>query len=245
MTHTLSFFVRTGTLLGAGMLFATLCAAQAPAKPAAKPAAASKPAAKPAAKAPVKPVATLPTANEEQLAAANMALFGGYICDFGQVVDVVRHPRTDGYVDVRFGKELWTMKPVLSSTGALRLEDVKGRTLMLQIANKSMLMDVLVGRRLVDDCVHEKQREAIRQAANAPPGPSLLSGDVPAAASAPAASAALATAAASSASATAAASPISAAVPAISAPAISAPASVAPSSASAAASSASAASAAR
>ena len=50
------------------------------------------------------------------------------------------------------------MKPVLSSTGALRLEDVKGRMLMLQIANKSMLLDTQVGQRIVDGCVHEKQR---------------------------------------------------------------------------------------
>jgi len=50
------------------------------------------------------------------------------------------------------------MKPVLSSTGALRLEDVKGVGLLIQIANKSMLMDTKAGKRLVDDCVHEKQR---------------------------------------------------------------------------------------
>jgi hypothetical protein len=47
---------------------------------------------------------------------------------------------------------------VLSSTGALRLEAVKGNTLLLQIANKSMLMDQKAGRRVVDGCVHEKQR---------------------------------------------------------------------------------------
>jgi hypothetical protein len=52
------------------------------------------------------------------------------------------------------------MKPVSSSTGALRLEDVKGVALLLQIANKSMLMDTKVGQRLVDGCVHEKQRAA-------------------------------------------------------------------------------------
>jgi hypothetical protein len=56
----------------------------------------------------------------------------------------------------------WTMKPVLSHTGALRLEDVKGRMLMLQIANKSMLMDTQIGQRVVDNCVHEKQRERWR-----------------------------------------------------------------------------------
>ena len=56
-------------------------------------------------------------------------------------------------VDVVFGKNTYTMKPVLSSTGAVRLEDVKGKTLMLQIAYKSMLMDTQAGRRLVDECV--------------------------------------------------------------------------------------------
>jgi hypothetical protein len=45
----------------------------------------------------------------------------------------------------------------MSSTGALRLEDVTGRTLMLQIANKSMLMDTKIGQRLVDNCVHPEQ----------------------------------------------------------------------------------------
>ncbi|MBL8334946.1 MAG: hypothetical protein JNM08_17670 [Rubrivivax sp.] len=49
---------------------------------------------------------------------------------------------------------------MLSHTGALRLEDVKGRMLMLQIADKSMLMDTQIGQRVVDNCVHEKQREA-------------------------------------------------------------------------------------
>jgi hypothetical protein len=53
------------------------------------------------------------------------------------------------------------MKPVMSSTGALRLEDVKGRMLMIQIANKSMVMDTKIGQRLVDGCVHEKQRAFI------------------------------------------------------------------------------------
>jgi hypothetical protein len=39
-------------------------------------------------------------------------------------------------------------------------EDVKGVGLLIQIANKSMLMDTKAGKRLVDDCVHEKQRAA-------------------------------------------------------------------------------------
>lgn len=136
--------------------------AQTPA-PAPKRAPAKAPAAKPAA------TPELPAAGSEQVATAEMAHYGDYECEFGEVVTVERTPQHAGYVDVRHRKTLATMKPVLSSTGAVRLEDVKGRLLMLQIANKSMLMDTRVGQRLVDGCVHEKQREA----ASRPPGQSL------------------------------------------------------------------------
>jgi hypothetical protein len=47
----------------------------------------------------------------------------------------------------------------------VRLEDVKGTTLMVQIANKSMLLDVKGGHRIVDECVSPKQRELIEAAA--------------------------------------------------------------------------------
>ena len=69
--------------------------------------------------------------------------------------------KAPGYIDVKFQKAVYTMKPVQSSTGALRLEDVKGKTLWLQIANKSMLMDVKAGHRIVDGCTHASQREAM------------------------------------------------------------------------------------
>lgn len=136
---------------------------------AADPATPAKPAAKPAATAakkapPKKAEATLPQADQAQLDAAERTLFGPYQCDFNQTIDVSMNPKFPGYVDVAFGKKLFTMKPVSSSTGALRLEDVKGVTLLLQIANKSMLMDTKAGQRLVDNCVHEKQRAAAEAA---------------------------------------------------------------------------------
>jgi hypothetical protein len=132
---------------------------------AADPATPAKPAAKPAATAakkapPKKAEATLPAADQPQLDAAERTLYGPYECEFNQKIDVSINPKFPGYVDVAFGKKLFTMKPVSSSTGALRLEDVKGVALLLQIANKSMLMDTKVGQRLVDGCVHEKQRAA-------------------------------------------------------------------------------------
>lgn len=117
------------------------------------------PAAKPA---PAKKAASadkpLPAADQTQLDAAERTFFGPYDCDMKQSIDVGMNPKYPGYVDVKFGKQLFTMKPVLSSTGALRLEDVKGVGLLIQIANKSMLMDTKAGKRLVDSCVHEKQR---------------------------------------------------------------------------------------
>ena len=56
------------------------------------------------------------------------------------------------------------MKPVLSGTGAIRLEDVRGETLMVQIASKSMLLNVKTAQRIVDDCISPKQRELIAEA---------------------------------------------------------------------------------
>lgn len=120
---------------------------------------------------------SLPPADGDQTAAAGMVYLGHYSCEFSQSVNVTLDDKHPGYVDVTFGKSVYTMKPVLSSTGALRLEDVRGKTLLLQIAYKSMLMDVQGGRRLVDDCVSEKQLEAKRAAAGAPQQ-ALLSGPV-------------------------------------------------------------------
>jgi hypothetical protein len=140
------------------------------AKPATKPAkSARKPAPKPA--APVAPVeAPLPAASDEQKAAATIAHLGDYACEFDQTVSVLAHTKADGYLDVRHKTSTWVMKPVLSSTGALRLEDVKGRLLMIQIANKSMLMDTQLGQRLVDGCMHDRQREFAKTMDTAPGG---------------------------------------------------------------------------
>ena len=66
--------------------------------------------------------------------------------------------QVDGYVVVTFSSKAYTMKPVRSSTGALRLEEVAGGPmLMVQIPAKSMLMDTARGRRIVDACIHEEQ----------------------------------------------------------------------------------------
>jgi hypothetical protein len=101
----------------------------------------------------------LAPADADQKTAAQQALHGEYACEFDQSLKISDNSKYPGYIDVGFKKDTWVMKPVLSSTGALRLEDVKGRMLMIQIANKSMVMDTKVGQRLVDGCTHERQRE--------------------------------------------------------------------------------------
>ncbi len=100
-------------------------------------------------------------ATAEQISASERVYYGEYDCDFKQVVQITASERHPSYVELRFAKNSYLMKPVLSSTGAVRLEDVKGQTLMIQIASKSMLMNVKTGVRLVDACVSPSQRVAI------------------------------------------------------------------------------------
>jgi hypothetical protein len=144
---------------------------------AAKPASAAKPGAKPAPnKGPVRktaaarpvppppPVVVLPEASAQQMAAAESIYYGAFECEFKQSIDIAKNAKFPGYVDVKYGKMDWTTVPVLSSTGALRLEDVKGEALVVQISSKSMLMNVHTGQRMVDDCVSARQRELIEAA---------------------------------------------------------------------------------
>lgn len=143
---------------------------------------ASAPAAHPVHKAPAKKppmkvveLAPLPDAGVEQLQAADRVFYGVYDCEFKQVVEINRSAKFPGYVELRHEKVDYLMKPVVSTTGAIRLEDVRGETLMVQIAAKSMLLNVKTAHRLVDDCVSPKQHELIEAAAAAKASePSLM-----------------------------------------------------------------------
>ena len=146
--------------LALGLSFTGLALAQTADKPAAKKSA--KAAAKPAAKAP--PVDLTPAAGPEQIDAAQRVYYGVYDCETNQKVDITADPKHEHYVEVKHLKSTYLMKPVLSSTGAIRLEDVRGEALMVQIAAKSMLLNVKTGQRIVDACVSPKQRELMEAA---------------------------------------------------------------------------------
>jgi len=152
-----------GGLLGGSALALTPASTKPAAKqslPAAEATKARVKKPKPAPQPPAPP--PLADASEDQLVAIERAYLGTYDCEFKQSVSITRNTK-QGYLDVMWQKYTFTMKPVLSSTGALRLEDVAGRTLMIQIANKSMLLDTKIGQRLVDDCLHPEQRAAIER----------------------------------------------------------------------------------
>ena len=127
-------------------------------------------AAKPARKAAPKAAAakhgefSIPAASPEQTDAAGQVFYGVYECEFKQTVQITPNLKHPSYVEVKHGKAEYLMKPVLSSTGAVRLEDVRGVTLMVQISSKSMLLNVKTGQREVDECISPKQRELVEAA---------------------------------------------------------------------------------
>ena len=127
-------------------------------------------AAKPARKAAPKAAAAkrvefiIPPASAEQTDAAGQVFYGVYECEFKQTVQITPNLKHPSYVEVKHGKAEYLMKPVLSSTGAVRLEDVRGVTLMVQISSKSMLLNVKTGQREVDECISPRQRELVETA---------------------------------------------------------------------------------
>ena len=118
---------------------------------------AAKPVKKAAKPAPAAVAAEPAAASPAQLAAAERVYYGTYNCELDKTVQVSTLPKFPGYAELRFGKSVYMMKPVESTTGAIRLEDVRGETLVVQIAAKSMLLNVKTGQRILDGCVSEKQ----------------------------------------------------------------------------------------
>ncbi|MGE0802501.1 MAG: hypothetical protein AB7G13_30045 [Lautropia sp.] len=157
----------TAALIG-GALAMMLPAAADAQTPAAKPAA--KPAAQASAKAPVRtaraparksaaPEPVIAAADPAQIEAAKEVMLGRSGCEFNQSINLGENARHPGYVDLSFNNRTYLMKPVLSATGALRLEDVRAETLLIQIGTKTMLMNQKTGQRLVDNCIHARQSQ--------------------------------------------------------------------------------------
>ena len=99
---------------------------------------------------------------------AKKVYVGDIKCELGEVVHITADKR-EGFFEVRAGKQHFRMHPVESRTGAIRLEDPKAGAMWLQLANKSMLMNQKLGRRLADECMSPEQAAYAQQMKDKPP----------------------------------------------------------------------------
>ncbi len=107
-----------------------------------------------------------------QLAVARQVHLGVLPCELGVKVVLSTDSRTTGYFQLQLGpKQKYRMFPVLTSTGSLRLEDPQAGMVWLQLADKSMLLNQKLGKRVADVCQSPAQRLfAQHQATNPQPG---------------------------------------------------------------------------
>ncbi len=158
-----------GLLLTAVIALPALAATQAETGKSA-PAKASHTAAKKAAEPEVlAPVELSP----EQLAISNKVLVGKIPCELGAFVTITSDSQSPGRFILELAHKRFVVSPVVTSTGAVRLEDATGGAVWLQLGNKSMLMDQKEGKRLADDCMNPDQL-AVAQAMERNPVPGLL-----------------------------------------------------------------------
>lgn len=135
-----------------------------------RPAAAAKPVARPAVAPVVVPDEPL---TAEELDLANGVHVGDLSCELGQNVKLHADPSHPGHFHLQTPEHRFRMRPVRTSTGALRLEDRQQGAVWIQLANKSMLMSQRLGRRLADECAGPAQR-AVAEAMKLNPPPHLL-----------------------------------------------------------------------
>ena len=108
-----------------------------------------------------------------ELAIADKVLVGTKPCELGNTVRIEVDEQQPGYFRLTMGSHRYRVRPVETSTGAVRLEDPEQGAVWIQLSTKSMLMNQKLGRRLADECASPVQRAAA-EAAKANPAPHLL-----------------------------------------------------------------------
>ena len=115
------------------------------------------------------------------LAIAEQVHTGVLPCELGASVTVASDPLAPGYFNMHGRNFRYRMAPVVTSTGAVRLEDRKAGAVWLQLSNKSMLMNQKAGKRVADECKSPAQL-TVAQAMKDQPPPGLLDAPTDAAA---------------------------------------------------------------
>jgi len=94
---------------------------------------------------------------------------GRMVCELGNSVTVTPDPQVPGSFVLQMRQLTYHMTPVVSSTGAVRLEDAKAGAMWLQLANKSMLMNSKIGQRMADECQSPAQQAEAEAMKLSPP----------------------------------------------------------------------------
>lgn len=114
-----------------------------------------------------------------ELAIAERVHAGRLSCADGVTANIEADTKAPGYFNVQANKLKYRMFPVTTTTGAIRLEDQRAGAVWLQLANKSMLMDQKIGKRVADECASPEQL-AVGEALKINPNPSVLDAPLPA-----------------------------------------------------------------
>ena len=122
------------------------------------------------------PVESLSTRlTDAELAIAQRVHTGRIQCELGADITVTADEKNPGFFIVSAGKQRYYMHPVESRTGAIRLEDGRAEAMMLQLGNKSMVLNQKLGQRVADDCQTAEQKQFAAQLESSG-GPGLLDG---------------------------------------------------------------------
>ncbi len=138
-----------------------------------KPAAAVSTAA--AAAAASAPAEVLPALESDLMTVAEQVHLGQIACEMGQTVVITTDEKSPGRFYMHHNRQTYHLAPVVSKTGALRLEDSRKGAVWIQLSNKSMLMNSQLGQRLADECQSPAQA-AVAQAMKLAPPVHLLEG---------------------------------------------------------------------
>ena len=133
----------------------------------------AKSAANSAAKDAAKKEAKVQPVSPQELSIAERVHVGQLPCELGASVRLTADANAPGYFNLQGKGYKYRMRPVATTTGAIRLEDEKAGAVWLQLANKSMLMDQKNGRRLADECAHPEQVAFAKEMKVNPP-PALI-----------------------------------------------------------------------
>ena len=112
---------------------------------------------------------------QQQSIVADQVHTGRMVCELNNFVTVMPDPKMSTRFIVQMQKHTYHMTPVVSSTGAIRLEDSQAGAMWLQLSNKSMLMNSKIGQRMADECQSPAQM-AVAEAMKLAPPPGLLDG---------------------------------------------------------------------